>query len=170
MKAAGVSDANLQDFLSTDVASGQILNKKFLELSAGAARGMGAREPGSVISMFKDAYPSIGTDPQAVSLISNALYMDRARQNNLASQKTNFLNDLVNQYQQSGEYRGLRGFNEQFAKTDPPEFYLHAAEAMSGVNNGWKTVDDPAQQQAIIGLIPKGTPYMSPDGQMRMKQ
>lgn len=170
LKAAGVSDANLQDFLSTDVASGQILNKRFLELSAGAARGMGAREPGSVISMFKDAYPSIGTDPQAVSLISNALYMDRARQNNLASQKTNFLDDSVNQYQQSGEYRGLRGFNEQFAKTDPPEFYLHAAEAMSGVNNGWKTVADPAQQQAIIGLIPKGTPYMSPDGQMRMKQ
>jgi hypothetical protein len=168
LKAAGTSDAEIKTLLNTDVASGQILQKKFLELSAAAARGMGAREPGSVISMFAKAYPNLGTDPQAVQLQTNALYMDRLRQQNLASQKTNYLNDSINGVQGTGQYRGLKGFNEAFNKSDPAEKYLSASEAMSGVPNAWTRVKDPAQQQAVIDMIPAGTTYRAPDGSMRI--
>jgi hypothetical protein len=57
LKSAGVSDDKIADFTNTDVASGQLLQKKFLELSSAAARTMGAREPGSVIQMFAKAIP-----------------------------------------------------------------------------------------------------------------
>lgn len=168
LKAAGVNDVQINDWMKTDVTSGQILQKKFLELSAAAARGMGAREPGSVISMFAKAYPNLGTDPDAVKLQTNALYMDRLRQQKLAEQKTTFLNESINGVQGTGQYRGLKGFNEVFNKSDPAEKYLSAAEAMSGVGQGWKRIKDPAQQQAVIDLIPAGMTYMAPDGTKRI--
>jgi hypothetical protein len=168
LKAGGTSDAQIQDLLNTNVASGQILQKKFLELSAAAARGMGAREPGSVISMFAKAYPNLGTDQDAVKLQTNALYMDRLRQQQLAQQKTNFLNDSINGVQSTGQYRGLKGFNEQFNQTNPAENYLTAAESMSGAPQGWSRVKDPAQRQSVIDLIPAGTHYIAPDGTMRI--
>lgn len=169
MKAAGVSDAKIQEFMSTDVAQGQALNKLFLINSATAVRGMGAREPGSVIKLFQGAYPNLGTDPQAVNLMTNVQYMNALRLNKLADDKTTYLNQSVNDYQRKGEYRGLMGFNSQFAKTDPPESYLHAAEAMSGMPNGWAKIKDPVQQQAIIDLIPSGSVFMAPNGQMKVK-
>jgi hypothetical protein len=55
LKDMGVSDDKIGEFMKTDVAAGQILQKKFVELSAAAARNMGAREPGSVIQMFAKA-------------------------------------------------------------------------------------------------------------------
>lgn len=165
----GVSDDKIKDFLHTDVASGQILQKKFLELSSAAARTMGAREPGSVIQMFAKAYPSLGTDPQAVKLQTNALYMDRVRSQAMAREKTNYLNDSINGVQSSGQYRGLKGFNEAFDQAHPSERYLSASEAMSGVPAPWKRIKDPAEQNAVIDLIPSGTTYMSPDNKMRIK-
>lgn len=162
LKAAGVPDSNIQDFLKTDVASGQILQKKFLELSAGAARTMGAREPGSVISMFAKAYPNLGTDPQAVTLQTNALYMDRLRQQQLAEESTNTLNKSINDVQTTGQYKGLTGFNEQFNKNHPAESYFSAAEAMSGLNNPWKRITDQGQQTSVINLIPPGMTFMAP--------
>jgi hypothetical protein len=169
LKGMGVPDEKVADLLKTDVASGQILQKKFLELSSAAARNMGAREPGSVISMFAKAYPNLGTDEKAVRLQTNALYMDRLRAQRLAEEKTNHLNASVNDYQQSGQYRGLKGFNENFNKAHNPETYLSAAEAMSGVPQGWQRVKDPRQQSLVIGMIPSGSTFMSPDGKMRIK-
>ncbi len=165
----GVSDEKLADWMKTDVAAGQILQKKFLELSSAAARTLGAREPGSVISMFAKAYPSLGTDEKAIRLQTNALYMDRLRAQQLAQEKTNYVNESVNGVQQTGQYRGLKGFNEQFNKSHNPEAYLSAAESMSGVPQAWQRIKDPRQQSAVIALIPPGTTYMSPDGKMRIK-
>ena len=119
LKTIGVPDDKINDFLKTDVAAGQILQKKFVELSAAAARTMGAREPGSVIQMFAKAYPNLGTDPDAIKLQTNALYMDRLRSQHLADQKTNYLNDSINGVQSTGQYRGLKGFNEAFNKSNP---------------------------------------------------
>jgi hypothetical protein len=168
LKSMGVSDDQIKGFLNTDVAAGQILQKKFVELSAAAARNMGAREPGSVIQMFAKAYPNLGTDPQAVALQTNALYMDRLRSQHLAEEKTNYLNDSVNGVQSTGQYRGLKGFNEAFNKSHPAESYLHAAEAMSGAPEPWTRVTGTAQRNAIIGLIPAGTKYLAPDGKMHV--
>jgi len=170
LKALGVPDEKIQQFMSTDVAQTQALNKLFTQNSAAAVRSMGAREPGSVIKLFSGAYQNLGTDPAAVKLMTEVQYFNALRLNKLASAKTAYLNSSVNDYQRKGEYRGLTGFNEQFAKTDPPEFYLHAAEAAAGTPNGWAKVKDPAQQQAIIDLIPSGTSYLAPDGQMRVKR
>jgi hypothetical protein len=165
----GVPADKVADFTKTDTASGQILQKKFLELSAGAARGMGAREPGSVIQMFAKAYPNLGTDEKAVGLQTNALYMDRLRNQHLADAKTDYLNQSINDYQSSGKYRGLQGFNQTFNKTRPAESYFSAAESMSGFPHAWERVKDPAQQQAIIDLIPGGTKFMAPNGKMLVK-
>jgi hypothetical protein len=99
----------------------------------------------------------------------HALYMDRQRTNDLAAAKTNFLGDSVDGYQKSGTYRGLKGFNEDFAKTNPPEYNLHAAEAMSGAPQPWTRIKAPDQQQAIINIIPSATKFLAPDGQMRVK-
>jgi hypothetical protein len=164
LKDMGVSDDKIGEFMKTDVAAGQILQKKFVELSAAAARNMGAREPGSVIQMFAKAYPNLGTDPQAVSLQTNALYMDRLRQQALAEQKTNYLNDSINGVQGTGPYRGLKGFNEAFNKSHPAELYLHAAEAMSAAGEPWARLKTTGQRNAVINLIPPGTRYMAPDG------
>jgi hypothetical protein len=169
LKAIGVPDDQIKDFLNTDVASGQILQKKFLELSSAAARTLGAREPGSVISMFQKAYPNLGTDPQAVQLQTNALYMDRVRQQQLAKEKTNYLIDSVDDYRRSGNYRGLKNFNDQFDQQYPAENYMSAAEAMSRRPEGWDRIKGAAQQQGVIDLIPPGTTFLAPDGKVRVK-
>jgi hypothetical protein len=169
LKGMGVTDDKINEFLKTDVAAGQILQKKFVELSAAAARTMGAREPGSVIQMFAKAYPNLGTDPAAIQLQTNALYMDRLRSQHIAEQKTNYLNDSINGVQSTGQYRGLKGFNEAFNKSNPVESYLHAAEAMSGAPEPWKRIKDANQQQKIIDFIPPGSTFMAPDGKKRVK-
>jgi hypothetical protein len=171
LQGAGVDPKEIQNLTSIDPASGQVLQKKFLELSTAAARTLGAREPGSVISMFTKAYPSLETTPEAINLQTNALYMDRQRQQALAQAKTNYLNQSVNDYQNTGEYRGLKGFNEAFSKTDAPEDYLRAAEAMSGAKWApWSKVNDPEAQHRIVSLIPKGTQFVGPDGKMYVRQ
>jgi hypothetical protein len=168
LKGMGVSDDQIKGFLNTDVAAGQLLQKKFVELSAAAARNMGAREPGSVIQLFAKAYPNLGTDPQAIALQTNALYMDRLRSQELAQQKTNYLNDSINGVQSTGQYRGLKGFNDTFNKSRPAETYLSAAEAMSAAGEPWKRITSTAQRNAVIGLIPPGTKYLAPDGKMHV--
>jgi hypothetical protein len=123
--------------------------------------------------MFAKAYPNLGTDPAAIKLQTNALYMDRLRSQHLADEKTNYLNDSINGVQSTGQYRGLKGFNEAFNKSNPSESYLHAAEAMSGTGEAWTRFNDTndptrAQRNAIVRLIPPGTQYLAPDGKMHV--
>ena len=98
--------------------------------------------------------------------------MDRLRSQHLADEKTNYLNDSINGVQSTGQYRGFKGFNETFNKSNPSESYLHAAEAMSGASEPWNGIkgqQNGPQQDAIIRLIPPGTNYMAPDGKMHIK-
>ena len=120
--------------------------------------------------MFAKAYPHLGTDPQALALQTNALYMDRLRSQHLAEQKTNYLNDSINGVQGTGQYRGLKGFNEAFNKSNPAEYYLHAAEAMSGMPAAWG-IKDPTNRipNITIEYIPPGMKYLGPDGKMHIK-
>jgi hypothetical protein len=89
--------------------------------------------------------------------------MDRLRQQSLAKAKTNYLIDGADQYRRTGDYQGLKGFNEQFEKSDPPQRYLGAAEAMSGAPEVWNRVPSTAQRNAVISLIPPGNRYLAPD-------
>lgn len=170
LQAMGTSPEKVKELTSIDPAAGQILQKKFVELSTAAARTLGAREPGSVIQMFQKAYPSLETTPQAIQLQTNALYMDRQRQNDLANAKTDYLNQSVNDYQSTGKYKGLKGFNESFNQTHPAEYYMHASEAMSGVPQAWQAIQDPQEQYNVISLIPKGSRFLGPDGQFHVRQ
>ena len=172
LKGLGVPDDAVKAFTNTDLASGQVLTKNFLALSMGAMRGDfgGSREAFGAMQMFKNAYPSIGTDPDAADLMANVTRLDGVRGNNLANAKTSYLNDSINGVQSTGKYRGLNGFNEQFQKTDPPEFYVHAAEAMSKPKfSPWQRITDPNQQQQVINLIPSGSKFTAPDGKMYIK-
>lgn len=170
MKSIGVPDDKIKEFADTNVSDSQALSKLFTMNSAAAARTMGAREPGSVISMFKNAYQNLGTDPQAVAFMTNVQAMQHTRDSELANRKTNYLNESFNGYSPGGKYRGLQGFNEDFNKTNSSEDYLHAAEAMTGKQFApWGKITDAGQQHAIISLIPKGAQFMGPDGNMYVK-
>lgn len=165
----GVPKEKVEDFLKTDVAAAQVMNKKFLELSGNAVQSYG-QHSGHVMDQFRSTYPNLGTDEHAIDLQMNALYMDRQRQQDLATAKTNHIGKQIQGMSSNPSgYRGFQGFNEQFNKDRPAEHYMHAAEAMSG-DFPWKNIKDARKQDKIIDLIPKGTRYMGPDHQWHIRQ
>lgn len=169
MKAMGVSDDKIKEFTNTNVADTQALSKLFTINSAAAVRTMGAREPGSVISLFRNAYQNLGTDPDAVNLMTNIQVMQHNRDNDLANRKTNYLNESANDFSSGKSYRGLTGFNEGFNKTNSSEMYMHGAEAMSGEKfSPWKNITDHNQQMAIVRLIPDGATFVAPNGKPKV--
>ena len=165
MEGLGVPADRVKQFTGIDTAAGGALNKLFLQFSADAVRTMGAREPGSVISMFKNAYPNLESDPNAANLMNNYLRMqaqwkfDRAN----AAEAWN-----RNQQQNAGSfgenYRGLEGFDKSFDQTNSPEYYFRAAAAMSGDTKlAWANTSD-ADKQRIYDLIPPGRTWVGGDG------
>jgi hypothetical protein len=172
LKGLGIDPAGIGAFDKIDLASGQVLSKKFLDLSMGAMRSDfgGSREAFGAMQMFRNAYPSIGTDPDAVRLQTNVLRMDNLRGSHLANEKTSYLQNSINDIQNTGKYRGLNGFNEQFAKSNAPELYVHAAEAMSGPRFAqWDKIKSTAERNAIVRLIPPGEQFYAPDRDGKMK-
>ena len=172
LKGLGIDPAGISAFDKIDLASGQVLSKKFLDLSMGAMRSDfgGSREAFGAMQMFRNAYPSIGTDPDAVRLQTNVLRMDNQRGTHLANEKTSYLQNSINDIQNTGKYRGLNGFNEQFAKSNAPELYVHAAEAMSGPRFAqWDKIKSTAERNAIVRLIPPGEQFYAPDRDGKMK-
>jgi hypothetical protein len=165
LKTLGVGEDKINSFLKTDPAAGQLLTKNFLQLSAGAVRQMGAREPGSVMFLFKDAYPGVPTDEKAITLQTNALYMNQRRQEAEAEEKAKFYGESLTQHQKDPTtYRGLTGFSPEFNKANHPEQYLHAAEAMSNyADKAWAKAKSDEQQTAIYNLIPSGSTYWVPN-------
>jgi hypothetical protein len=130
----------------------------------------GSREAFGAMQMFRNAYPSIGTDPDAVRLQTNVLRMDNIRAQHLANAKTSYLQDSINNVQNTRKYRGLNGFNEDFAKRNSAELYVRAAEAMSGPHfNPWEKVKSTADRNAIVGLIPPGEQFYAPDQNGKMQ-
>ena len=170
LQSLGVDPDKIKNsFLGIDPTAGQLLNKRFLELSAGAVRAMGAREPGSVINLFKNAYPSLESTPDTITLQTNAIAMDRLRATHEADAKAQYYRDSLSQNQQDPtQYRGLNGFDKQFNATNDPQQYLHAAEAMSMRPEAWKGSSSD-QQQNIYNLIPSGKHFIDGDGKERVK-
>ena len=93
----------------------QAFQKNATQLSTSAARTMGAREPGSVIAMFKNAYPN-------AELTSNAL--------NAMFTQIQGLNDYKTSRQSAADqWRGthdgtLGGFQSAWNKTSDPMFFV----------------------------------------------
>lgn len=167
LKALGVSDDQIRQFGALNPSDAQALNKLFTVNSAAAVRNMGAREPGSVIQLFRNAYQNIGTDPDAIKLMTNTQYMNTRWLNDLANAKSDRLTQASQEYQRTGTYKGLQGFNSEFSQSNSPEDYMHAAEAMSGPKyNPWGKITSPEDQTRIISRIPSGSQFIGPDGKM----
>lgn len=170
LSSLGVSDANVQLFTGTDPSAGDALNKLFLQMSAGAVRQMGAREPGSVISLFSKAYPNLATNPHAAELMANALQMQARFKVDMANAADQWLLDQQKNMGQLGQnYRGLLGFEQAFAKEHSPRDYWRAAAAMSNEPDiAWKGASD-AEKHQIYALIPPGSVYRAGDGKLYRK-
>lgn len=160
----GASPEQLKAWSLIDPGDGQAMQKNFIRLSAAAARGMGAREPGSVIAMFKDAYPGLETDPRALDLMTNAMGMDAQYRQDRRNAMEGRIGQSFADMQSGKPYTGLLGFDKEFNKTNDPRMYLAAAQVMSGDHTAWAKYKEPAQLQSIMRLIPPGRTFAGPDG------
>jgi hypothetical protein len=157
LSALGAPEENVKALLGTNPSAGDELNKLFMKFSADAVRQMGAREPGSVISMFAKAYPNLETMPNAALMMTNALRM----QSQWAQDRANAAEQWnIGQQRQMGRfgenYQGMQGFEKQFSQTNGPRDYWKAAAAMSGDGQiAWDGTSR-EEKQRILALIPPG--------------
>jgi hypothetical protein len=163
MSALGVPDSIVNRFSHPE--AGDDLNKLFLQYTSGVVRGMGAREPGSVINMFQRNYPNLETHPQAAQLMVQALRMqsrwaaDRAT---AAQQWAN--NQRLNMGQYGEKYQGMAGFEDAFDKTNNYHDYWRAAAAMANEPDiAWKGLNE-AGQHRVFNLIPAGSMFYNDRG------
>jgi hypothetical protein len=170
LSAIGVPADSIKQFLGTDPSAGDALNKMFLNFSAGAVRGMGAREPGSVISMFAKAYPNLESQPHAAELMTNALRMQAQWKQDRANAAEQWALDQQKGMGRFGEnYKGLLGFEDKFSNSNNPRDYWKAAAAMSNEPSiAWDNANA-ADKQRIYDLIPAGSTFRAGDGKLYRK-
>jgi soluble lytic murein transglycosylase-like protein len=151
--AAGMSPEQTEKYFGTNPVMGELLQKKLFELSTGAVRGMGAREPGSVISMFQRNYPQMGSRDMTIDAMTRLLDMDQIRNQDYASAKQQYHNESINTLSEDKGYRGLSGFDTQFDKTHNPRVYSAAALAAGGLpSQTWSKGLSPQQQADALRL------------------
>jgi hypothetical protein len=167
LQSLGVNPDAVQSFL-TNPNTGDELNKMFLKFSADAVRQMGAREPGSVISLFAKAFPNLETMPEAAELMNNALRMQAQWKTDRANAAEQWALQQQKGMGPTGEnYQGMLGFEKQFGQTNNPRDYWLAAQAMShNQANVWSGLS--AEQKAhVLSLIPDDASVYGPDGNGR---
>lgn len=166
--AAGMSPDQAEKYFGTNPVMGELLQKKLFELSTGAVRGMGAREPGSVISMFQRNYPNMNSRDMTIDAMTRLLDMDQIRNQDYASAKQQYHNESVNTLSDTQGYRGLQGFDTQFDKTNSPRIYSAAALASGGLPfQTWTKGLSPQQQADVLRLAGRVYPdatVLSSDG------
>ena len=169
MKGLGISDDTVKSLLKTDASSGDVLQKMFLAQTAQAVRVMGAREPGSVISLFGKAYPRLETQANATKLMENVLTMQGQRAQDEFALAQGHHEQAVNALRSGQNYAPLSEFTAQFNSGPHSSLnYLKGAQAMSNDPAAWKGVK-PDQIDQIVALLPHGKPFLAPDGTMRVK-
>jgi muramidase (phage lysozyme) len=166
----GVPEDRLKQFVGTNPSAGDTLNKLFLKFSADAVRQMGAREPGSVISLFSKAYPNLETMPHAAELMTNALRMQAQWKQDRANAAEQWETGQRRGMGQFGEnYAGFSGFEKQFADSNNPRDYWRAAAAMSNEREvAWRDAS-PTERQRVYDRIPAGATYFDGEGNQRRK-
>jgi hypothetical protein len=128
-QSLGATPDQTQALFGINPNDADALQKQFLRLSAAATRQMGAREPGSVISLFQKAFPSFETTPPSLGHMVNLMQMEQQR----ALDKRDFVNKAL---MAPGGYgaggmpgmlsQAEAGFDRQSGDT-----YLRAANAMT---------------------------------------
>jgi hypothetical protein len=160
-QADGSPNKVVSDLLANPVA-GDELKKLLLQQSAGAVRAMGAREPGSVISLFKDAYPSFETSRGALTTMENVFQMQgQFTQDRLAANQA-FMSQQVQGLRDGNPYMSVKQFDQQWVKQNA-DMYLRAAEAMSGMKEAYKNMSK-AQIAQVLNLIPSGETMINTNG------
>lgn len=170
MKGLGVSDDTVKNFLGTNAASGDVLQKQFLAQTAQAVRVMGAREPGSVISLFGKAYPNLATQPGAISLIENVLTMQGQRAHDQFALAQQHHSEQINGLSSGQPYVPLSKFESEFnTGAHSSVNYLKAAQALASDKVAWQGLN-PEQVNQVWSLIPVGKQYLAPDGTQMIKR
>lgn len=155
--ALGMSPEKAQSYFGTNPVSGELLQKKLFELSTGAVRGMGAREPGMVVQMFAKNYPNMNSQNMTIDSMTRLLDMDQTYKEDASAGKRDYLNQSLSQGAQAGSdgaYRGLSGY------TPPdPKVYQSAALASGGMPFAdWSKGLTPQEQTAALKLTARAYP------------
>jgi hypothetical protein len=132
LTALGAKPEDVQAFMGQNPADAEALQKLFLKQSSSAARGLGAREPGSVIMMFAKAYPSLASQPGTIGLISRLIDMDQHYKEDRANAKLDYLNNQRATMKDPTDYGGERGFKQSWDTQNDPKIYVGAALAAAG--------------------------------------
>lgn len=161
--ALGIPEAKAKEYFGTNPVMGELLQKKLFELSTGAVRSMGAREPGSVIGMFQKNYPNMDSRNTTIDAMTRLLDMDQIRNQDYAASVQGYHNESVKQLSPTEGYRGLSGFESQFDKTNPPKVYVGAALAAGGLPfKDWTHSLSPQEQVAALRLAERVYPDAAP--------
>jgi hypothetical protein len=148
LTAAGVPADRVKELTGIDPSNGELLNKKLFELVSTSVRGMGAREPGSVLFAFQRNYPSIASQPQTIDSMTRLLDMQQRYKEDTANLKRSYVQGSINAMGQGGQYRGLEGF-----QPPDPKVYAAAALAASGQPTPlWGKGLTPQEQVAAVKL------------------
>ena len=122
--ALGVSPQNIQAWLGTNPVNGELLQKKLFELSTGAVRGMGAREPGSVLAMFQKNYPNLSSRDMTIDAMTRLIDTDQTNKEDEINGRQQYLNQQIQNVAQGQPYNGLGGYQQP-----DPRIYQAAALA-----------------------------------------
>ena len=169
--ALGMSPENVLKYTGTKPVEGEILQKKLFELQTGAARELGAREPGSVIAMYRENYPNMKSQNMTINAMTRLLDMDQRHQSDYANAKAKALDAARADYQTNGQhYNGLTDFDSKFHETNNPIVYTAAALLAAKMPHAtWANGLSPDQQEQAVQLATthwndvKG--FMHPSGQ-----
>lgn len=152
--AMGISPDSMQKYVGTNPVMGELLQKKLFELSTGAVRGMGAREPGSVMQMFQKNYPNMTSQNMTIDAMTRLLDMDQTYKEDEVNARRDYLNNDLATVKNGGSYQGLSGY------TPPdPKLYQAAALASGGLPYAnWSQGLSPQQQTQALRLAARVYP------------
>lgn len=144
----GVAPETAKAWLGTDAPAGEILQKKLFELSTGATRAMGAREPGSVMQMFQKNYPNLTSQGMTIDAMSRLLDMDQKYKEDEVGGRQQHYQGQIAAVNSGQPYGGLSGYQQP-----DPRVYQAAALAAGGMPHSvWTTGLTPQQQVQALKL------------------
>ena len=148
LTSLGVDPQTVQQWTGTNAAPGEILQKKLFELSTGATRAMGAREPGSVMQMFQKNYPGMTSQNMTIDAMTRLIDMDQTYKEDEVAARGAHLANAVQGVANGQQYSSLNGY------TPPdPKLYQAAALATGGMpKSAWAQGLSVPQQTQVLKL------------------
>ena len=146
--ALGVSPQNMQAWLGTNPVNGELLQKKLFELSTGAVRGMGAREPGSVLAMFQKNYPNLTSRDMTIDAMTRLIDTDQTYKEDEVNGRQQYLNQQIQNVGQGQPYNGLGGYQQP----DPRTYQAAALATGKLPYTTWSKGLSPQQQTQALTL------------------